>query len=160
MAVGKKFGTFSTWRMYFLVYRTGLVLCSNRPFPSSPGHVFQNEDRCSAFGMEIIFHSHANKTNFHNKGYAPSLISRVRVFGTRKWAIHLVCARITLNSGDNHLTNDNKAMALSRELRKSWNHCQVWICANLSHNNLMPQFMGNFICHIIPENTLKILQSV
>ena len=79
--------------MYFLVYRTGLVLCSNRPFPSSPGPLFQNDGRCSAFGMEIIFHSHANTTNFHKKGYAPSLISRVRVFGTPKWAIHLVCAR-------------------------------------------------------------------
>ena len=33
--------------------------------------------------MEIIFHSHANKTHFHKKGCAPSLISKVRVFGTR-----------------------------------------------------------------------------
>ena len=43
----------------------------NRPFPSSPGPLFQNEGRCSAFGMEIIFHSHANKTHFHKKGGAP-----------------------------------------------------------------------------------------
>ena len=35
--------------------------------------------------MEIIFHSHANKTRFHKKGCAPSLILKVRVFGTRKW---------------------------------------------------------------------------
>ena len=33
----------------------------NRPFPNSPGPLFQNEGRCSAFDMEIIFHSHANK---------------------------------------------------------------------------------------------------
>ena len=33
-----------------------------RPFPSSPGPPFQNEGRCSAFDMEIIFHSQANKT--------------------------------------------------------------------------------------------------
>ena len=37
--------------------------------------------------MEIIFHSHANKTHFQKKGCAPSLILKVRVFGTRKWAI-------------------------------------------------------------------------
>ena len=59
----------------------------NRPFPSFPGPLFQNESRCSAFDMEIIFHSHANKTHFHKKGCAPSLILKVRVFGTRKWPI-------------------------------------------------------------------------
>ena len=30
--------------------------------------------------MEIIFHSHANKTHFHKKGCAPSLILKVRDF--------------------------------------------------------------------------------
>ena len=59
----------------------------NKPFPSSPGPLFQNEGRCSAFDMKIIFHSHANKTHFHKKGCAPSLILKVRVFGTRKWPI-------------------------------------------------------------------------
>ena len=56
----------------------------NRPFPSSPGPLFQNEGRCSAFDMEIIFYSHANITYFHKKGCAPSLTLTVRVFGTRK----------------------------------------------------------------------------
>ena len=37
--------------------------------------------------MEIIFHSHASKTHFHTKGWAPSLILKVRVYGTRKWPI-------------------------------------------------------------------------
>ena len=32
-------------------------------------------------------HSHANKTHFHKKGCAPSLILKVRVGGTRKWPI-------------------------------------------------------------------------
>ena len=59
----------------------------NRPFPSSPGSLFQKKGRCSAFDMEIIFHSHANKTHFHKKGCAPSLILKVRIFGTRKWPI-------------------------------------------------------------------------
>ena len=60
-----------------------------RPFPSSPGPLFQNEGRCSAFDMEIISHSHANKSHFHKKGCAPNLILKVRVFGTRKWPIIL-----------------------------------------------------------------------
>ena len=38
--------------------------------PSSLGPLFQNEGRCSAFDMEIIFHSQANKTHFHKKGCA------------------------------------------------------------------------------------------
>ena len=37
--------------------------------------------------MEIIFLSHANKTHFHKKVCAPSLILKVRVFRTRKWNI-------------------------------------------------------------------------
>ena len=34
--------------------------------------------------MKMIFHSHANKTNFHKKGCALGLILKVRVFGTQK----------------------------------------------------------------------------
>ena len=51
--------------------------------------LFQNEGRCSAFDMEIIFHSHANKTHFLKNGCAPSLILKVRVFGTRKREAYL-----------------------------------------------------------------------
>ena len=65
-----------------------MTYCSpNRPIPSSPRLLFQNEGRCSAFDMEVIIHSHTNKTHFHKKGCAPSLILKVRVFGTRKWPI-------------------------------------------------------------------------
>ena len=49
--------------------------------------LFQNEVRCSAFDIEISFHCHVNKTHFHKKGCAPSLILKVRVFRTRKWPI-------------------------------------------------------------------------
>ena len=51
----------------------------NRPFPSSPGPLYQNEVKCSAFDMEMIFHSQANKTHFHKKGCALGLILKVRV---------------------------------------------------------------------------------
>ena len=55
-------------------------MATNRPFPSSPGPLFQNEGRGSAFDMEIIFHSHANKTHFHKKGCAPRLILKSEGF--------------------------------------------------------------------------------
>ena len=58
-----------------------------RPFPSSPEPLYQNEVKRSAFDMEMIFHSHANKTNFHKKGCALGLILKVRVFGTLKWPV-------------------------------------------------------------------------
>ena len=61
------------------------VYSINRSFPSSPGPLYQNEVKCPAFDVEMIFHSHANKTQFHKKGCALGLILKVRVFGTRKW---------------------------------------------------------------------------
>ena len=59
----------------------------NRPFPSSPGPLYQNEVKRSAFDIEMTLHSHSNKTHFHKKGCALGLILKVRVFGTRKWPI-------------------------------------------------------------------------
>ena len=35
--------------------------------------------------MKMIFNYYANKTHFHNKGFALSLVLKVRFFGTRKW---------------------------------------------------------------------------
>ena len=69
-------------------YETGSVWCQvprSGSFPSSPGPLIQNEGSCSAFDMEIIFHSRVNKICFHKKGCAPSLILKVGVCGTRKW---------------------------------------------------------------------------
>ena len=47
---------------------------ANRPFASFPGPLYQNEVRRSTFDMEMMFHSHANKTHFHKKGSAPNLV--------------------------------------------------------------------------------------
>ena len=38
---------------------------------------------------EMMFRSHANKTDFHKKCSALGLTLKVRVFGTRKWPIAL-----------------------------------------------------------------------
>ena len=59
----------------------------NRSFLSFPGPPYQNKVKYSAFDLEMIFHSHADKTNFHRKGYALGLILKVRFFGTQKWPI-------------------------------------------------------------------------
>ena len=61
------------------------MLWFNRPFPSSPGPLYQNEVRCSTVDTEKIFHSHANKTHFHKKSWAPNLVLIQGPGGTRKW---------------------------------------------------------------------------
>ena len=37
--------------------------------------------------MKMIFYSQANKTHFHKKGFALSLVWKVRGSGTGKWTI-------------------------------------------------------------------------
>ena len=50
----------------------------NRPFPSSKTSHFQSEAKCEAIDMKIIFNYDANKTPFQNKGFALSLVLKVR----------------------------------------------------------------------------------
>ena len=57
---------------------------ANRPHPSCPGPLFQNEGRCSAFDTEIVFHSHANKTHFEGEGLWNPEVSYSRESDTRK----------------------------------------------------------------------------
>ena len=59
----------------------------NRPFPSSKKFHFQNEAKRETFVVEMSFNYDANKTHFHNKGFALSLVLKVKLFGTRKWPI-------------------------------------------------------------------------
>ena len=59
----------------------------NRPFPSFPAPLHHNEIKSSAFDMEMIFHSHANKTHFQKKVCALGLVLKVKVLGTGKWPI-------------------------------------------------------------------------
>ena len=60
---------------------------SLRPFPSWSKPLFQSETKCAAIDMKMVFYSNANKTHFHMKGFALSLVLKVRVFETRKWSI-------------------------------------------------------------------------
>ena len=56
-----------------------------RPFLSCLKPVFQSEVKCKAIDMKMNFYSHVNKTHFHKKGFALSLVLKVRVLGTWKW---------------------------------------------------------------------------
>ena len=56
----------------------GAKATTNRPFPSSKKSHFQNEAKCEAIDMEITFNYYANKTHFHNKGFALSLVLKLR----------------------------------------------------------------------------------
>ena len=49
----------------------------------------------------MIFHSHANKTHFHKKGWAPNLVLIQRPGGTRKWPIERVIASFPLTIASN-----------------------------------------------------------
>ena len=78
------------WLEYKYIFLGGGGGQYNRPLPTSPGPQYQNEVQCSAFNMEMIFHSHANKSYFPKKGSALGLILKARVFGTRRWPILLL----------------------------------------------------------------------
>ena len=71
-------------KIYFHLNRCALY---NRPFPSSKKSHFQSEAKCEAIDMKMIFNYYANISHFHNKGFALSLVLKVRFFGTRKWPI-------------------------------------------------------------------------
>ena len=77
-------------------------LTRNRPFPSSKKSHFQNEAKCEAIDMKMIFNYYANKTHFHNKGFALSVVLKVRFFGTRKWPISFVCSARRLADDNIH----------------------------------------------------------
>ena len=56
----------------------------SRPFLSSKISHLQSEAK-----SEVIFYYDADKTHIHNKGFALSLVLKVRFFGTRKWPVQL-----------------------------------------------------------------------
>ena len=71
----------------FSSWLNGPEFLRNRPFPSPKKSHFQNEAKCEAIDMKMIFNYYAKKTHCHNKGFALSLVLKARFFGTRKWPI-------------------------------------------------------------------------
>ena len=55
--------------------------------PSCLKSLFESEAKGKAIDLKMVLYSYANKTRFHKKGCALSLVLKVRVFGTRKWII-------------------------------------------------------------------------
>ena len=68
---GKSFGA-------IIIYQIGGK--GSKPFPSGHKPLFQSEAKCEAIDVKTTFYSHANKTHFHKKGFALSLILIMRVF--------------------------------------------------------------------------------
>ena len=62
--------------------KKGLLLICPKP-------LFQSDAKWEAIDMKIGFHSRENKTHYHDKGFALSLVLKVRVFGTPKWPIRV-----------------------------------------------------------------------
>ena len=63
----------------------------NRSFPSSKKSRFQSEAKCEAIDMKMIFNYDANKTHFHKKGFALSLVLKVRFFWNSEMAYWFAC---------------------------------------------------------------------
>ena len=68
----------------------------------------------------MIFNYDANKTHFHNKGFALSLVLKVRFIGTRKWPIQ----------------NFRKLGVSRSKVHRGWNYAGDWL-------NLLPSFVPN-----------------
>ena len=64
---------------------------------SCPKPLFQSDAKWEAIDMKIGFHSHANKTHYHDKGFALSLVLNVRVLelpnGLLEFPLQLVWGR-------------------------------------------------------------------
>ena len=83
---------FHASRYFILLYFIGHRTCETfiRPFPSSPGPLYQNEVRCSTFLVEMSFIFMRMKNRFHIKGWAPNLVLMQRPGGTRKCPIAML----------------------------------------------------------------------
>ena len=128
-----------------------LFLCAsviNRPFPSSPRPLYQNEVKCAVFNMEMNFHPHANKTHFHQKGCALDLILKVRILRTRKWPIHV---RVGINIAGKIAALESAASTSTSTILKY--HCVPPSATLLEMSNF------SFIFYHLPE-TLPFARSV
>ena len=59
----------------------------NRPYSSCPKPLFKSEAMSEAIDMKPFFFSDANETQYLKKGFTLNFVSKMRVFGTKKWHI-------------------------------------------------------------------------
>ena len=109
---------------------------------SSSGPLYQNEGKCSAFDMEMIFHSHANKPHFQKKGCVLGLILKVRVYELGGGLLTSMC------SAHKHITELKKNWP-----QKSWknreNAIKSWIMPSYLYLKKFPHDQQNFPCILV-----------
>ena len=71
-----------------------------RVAPSCPKALFQSETKCEAIVKKMIFYSHANKIQFHQKVFALGLVLKVRVFGLENGLFELASRPFNTPSTD------------------------------------------------------------
>ena len=80
---------------------------NNRPFPSSPTPLFQNEVRCTTFLVKMSFICTRMKNDFHITGWAPNLVLKQRPGWTRKWPIERMTCHCFLRPIRRDLTSSS-----------------------------------------------------
>ena len=84
------------------------------PFSSSKKSHFQSEAKCEAIDVKMIFNYDANKTHFHNKGFALSLVLQSEI----SW-------------------NSEMAYSVYRKTTaKAWNWHQRWLWGNWTRSSV------------------------
>ena len=99
---------------------------TNTPFPSSSGPQYQNEVKCSAFDMEMIFHSYASKTQFHKKGCPLGLVLNLVIGITKFIDIFYFFVRVNTRNSQRFLLavknkNNNKQITTTTTTTKNNN---------------------------------------
>ena len=77
-----------------------LLAYIKRPLSSSKNPHFQNEAGYTTFLVKTSFICMRMKNDFHIKGWAPNLVLKQRLGGTRKWPIQLKFIRKLLYRSD------------------------------------------------------------
>ena len=121
--------------------------------------LYQNKVKCSAFDMEMIFHSHANKTHFHKKGCALGLSLKVACCN-RHAGCHYCGLYKIIGTLFPPLLNENGSFCY----RMLWDvpfciyttHKDGWICTvKFLSASLKPLSKGSKFCWLLWRNNLN-----
>ena len=101
-----------------LQIRQKVLRQTNRPFPSSKKFHFQNEAKCETFVVEMSFNYDANKTYFHNKGFALSLVLKVKRFELGNGLFTYSSNSLNKISQDNFSAKNARKRRLKKQRKK------------------------------------------
>ena len=146
--------------------RYDLPLCHNRPFPSCPSLCFKARLSLKLLIWEWLF---KQITHFQQKGFARSLLFKVRVFGTQKWPIGRNLFYEPIRAGVVHVINIPDAkhgIAIGRN-GSAWIWCLFWLVEKASRiflsNHLVKWFqiestaklLSVLICRLLKKQKQK-----